>query len=225
MRVGILVPHSNTVLEGDLRNLLPPSVKTHTQRWKITPRHTSTGDELARVANLNENLGGAVELLPAEHLDLVIYGCTTGSFMGGVADREQLELSIAKPTGLPVLSVSQAILETLTAHSYSRIAVFTPYDPNVNVMMKDYLHLNGVEASQIAQDPWFTASERRHAGSEPPRDVVRFVTEEFQGGVDAIVLSCSAWDVLPVRDELQRTLGLPVITANQAVAAAILKRT
>jgi len=224
MHVGILVPHSNTVLESDLHTLLPSSVRTHTQRWKITPRHDSAGDELARVASLNEHLGDAVALLPSEHLDLAVYGCTTGSFMGGATGRERLERSIAEPTGLPVLSVSQAILELLASHSYNRVAVFTPYDPHVNVMMKDFLHGNDIEVSQIAQDPWFTTGSRRHAGTEPASDVIRFVTQEFVGAADAVLLSCSAWNVLSVRENLERELDVPVLTANQAVAAAILSR-
>jgi maleate isomerase len=225
MHVGILVPHSNTVLESDLHCLLPPSVKTHTQRWKITPRHSSTeGDELARVASLNEHLGEAVDLLPADHLQLLVYGCTTGSFMGGLAGLERLESSISESTGLPVISVSQAIVDVLKFRSLRRIAVFTPYDHRVNVMMEDFLTQNGLEVAQVAQDPWFASGARRHAGSEPQHEILRFVARELQNDVDAVVLSCSAWAVLPVREELQRTLGVPVISANQAIASAILAR-
>lgn len=82
-------------------------------------------------------------------LDLVVFGCTSGSCIKGIGwDKECCEL-IEKASGFPGLTTSTAVLEALHAVETKKVAVLTPYPEATNIIEKKFLEDNGFEVTNI----------------------------------------------------------------------------
>ena len=105
--VGVILPSANTVMEPELARLAPEGVTYHGARTPVrgVPSQESL-DEMARGTE-----AAAMDLASAE-VDLILYGCTSGSFMtDGAALVEKLD----GMTGTPVITTSMAVLAALRA--------------------------------------------------------------------------------------------------------------
>jgi maleate isomerase len=54
-------------------------------------------------------------------------------------------------------------------------------------------------------------------GMVPPTEIIGFVESQIDGCVpDCLFLSCTNWRAIEAIEPLQRKLGIPIITSNQA---------
>jgi maleate isomerase len=58
---------------------------------------------------------------------------------------------------------------------------------------------------------------------QEPGDVVEFCLRVCEERADALLISCTMWRALEAAEELERRLGIPVVTANQATIWAVLR--
>ena len=59
---------------------------------------------------------------------------------------------------------------------------------------------------------------------QTPEDVVEFCADVCDARADALLVSCTMWRALEVVGELERRLGIPVVTANQATIWASFRK-
>jgi maleate isomerase len=102
--------------------------------------------------------------------------------------------------------------------------VFTPYSAGITQSVADCIVEAGFE---VARSSGMGIVGNREIGRVTPDEIARFVEGEFQGvQADCAFLSCTNWRGVEAREALQRTLGVPVVTSNQAcidVAYALLR--
>lgn len=60
-------------------------------------------------------------------MDLVVFGCTSGSCIKGVGWDQECINQIERASGIPGLTTSTAVLEALRALGSKKVAVLTPY--------------------------------------------------------------------------------------------------
>jgi len=77
-RIGLIVPSSNTTMEMELYRVLPNGISLHTSRMPLTG---VTKEELIK---MNVLAVESAKLLKDAKVDLILYGCTSGSFIGGM---------------------------------------------------------------------------------------------------------------------------------------------
>jgi maleate cis-trans isomerase len=64
--------------------------------------------------------------------------------------------------------------------------------------------------------------ENLDIGRVPPAEVIRFVESQLKGcSPDCVFLSCTNWRSVEAIEPLQRKLGIPIVTSNQAAADAV----
>lgn len=220
-RIGFLVPSINTALESDLREL-PTGVVGHVQRMPSTPRGTSSvADNSNRIATMNNQLPIVIPDLPLAHLDLLAYACTAGSFFSDWQTPHEFEAHLTELSGLSVRSTAGSIIEMLREFPAARISLLSPYAPDVNRRMASVLKSTGANIIQVETDPMFLEAGVS-IGAEHPDEIVSFVTRVLAPGADLILLPCSGWRALEAQHEIQASVGVPVITANQALFWSVL---
>jgi maleate isomerase len=106
-RLGLIVPSSNTTMEMELHNYLPEGVSLHTSRM---PLRSVTEEELVKMGSLAVE---SAKLLRDAGVELILYGCTSGSFIGGKDYEKELEAKIEDEVKIPVISTSTAVIEAL----------------------------------------------------------------------------------------------------------------
>ncbi|MEO5324756.1 Asp/Glu racemase [Mesorhizobium sp. CC13] len=214
--IGLVVLANDTVIEPEVRRFLPlPGVEVYASRIPMARDLTP-----ASLAAMADSLPQAIELLlPDDRLDVVAFGCTSGSMIIG-PDRIAGIVRSARP-GVAVTDPVSASLTALSALGAARIALVTPYPASVNVMVEDYLSGKGVE---IAARATFRQESDVTIARIDPRDIFNAAVEIGRNDVDAVFLSCTALRCSAIIEAVEQAIGKPVVTSNQALAWDALRK-
>ncbi len=213
LRIGLLVPSSNTTMEPDFYGMAPEGVSVHTARMRLDE---VTPDGLIRMADDAEK---GTALLATAGVDVIVYGCTTGSLVGGVEWEESLVIGIHENTGVRAVSTSGAVVEALRALSARRVGVATPYTDVLNRLETEFLedhgfHVTAIEGLRLVNNLEIGRVER---------GVIEGLVEAVAGEADTIFVSCTNLPAIGLIDGLERRHGRPVVTSNQASIWAALR--
>jgi len=213
-RVGLLVPSSNTTMEPEFYMMAPAGVSIHTARMRLVETTAETLIEMAEYAE------SEADLLATAEVDVIVYGCTTGSLVGGVEWEEGLVQRIESGTGVPTLSTSGAVVDALKAVNARRVAVATPYTDDLNELERDFLESYGMEVTAIRG----LGIVRNVDIGRTEREAVRKLARSVAGGADAVFISCTNLPTIDLIEPLEAELRRPVVTSNQASMWAALRR-
>ncbi|MDE0169444.1 MAG: decarboxylase [bacterium] len=214
--IGAVVPF-DFALDDELWAYLPAGVRLHVTR---TPAREGLIDadlvaEVSGQAVVREAAAAIAAARPA----VTVYGCTTGSYMGGLEGERAIRQTISRATGSDAVTTSGALLEAASAVGVSRLAVATPHDRTLAAGLADFLEEAGMEVPSVA----YLALDRdiQEASGSTIRVLARRAdTSEAQ----ALFLSCTNLPTLELIPELEDELGKPVLAANQVTLWAALRR-
>ena len=212
-RVGMIVPSVNAVVEPDFAWISPEGITFHTTR---IPLFATTPEGLRE---MNRSVEAAAGLLAHLSPDLIVFACTSGSFVDGEEGlQRQIDL-IGQIGKCPVVATSRAIIQSCRELGIDRIDVATPYLDSVNEFERTFFEGHGLEVTSLVGLGLSGPAIRE----VPPDDIValarRANTSEGQG----MFLSCTDLRALEVVDRLEAEFGKPVLTSNQVTMWAILK--
>ena len=213
LRIGLLVPSSNTTMEPDFYRMAPEGVSVHTARMRLDE---VTPDGLIRMTDDAER---GVALLATAGVDIVVYGCTTGSLVGGVRWEEDLVDRLHDNTGIQTMSTSGAVVEALRTLGAQRVGVATPYTEVLNHLETEFLEERGF---QVAAIEGLGLVDNLEIG-RVEREVIEGLVEAVASEADTIFISCTNLPILYLIDRLERRHGRPVVTSNQASLWAALR--
>lgn len=214
-RVGVVVPH-DMVLDRELWRWVPGGVSLLLTRTPFLPLPVTTR-LVTRLADPVVLARSARDLAAAAPHALA-YACTSGSFAAGL-DGECRLVEAMRSTGPRVaVTTSGALVSALRHLGAARVAVATPYDEEITVLLADFLAEAGVQVvgsahlgltAGIWQVPYGTTRELVRSADRPE--------------ADAVVVSCTNLATYDVVTDLEAELGKPVVTANQATVWAVLR--
>jgi maleate isomerase len=211
-RIGVLVPSTNTTFEADFQMVAPGDVTIHGQRLWLT--NDAAGE--AGMNRLNDEVEAGARYLATARVDVIAYGCTTGSFYRGPGwDREMTGL-IERVAGVPAVATAPSVVEALRFFGARRISVATPYPDWNNQKLRAYLEALGFEVLNVEGEPGAARSGNQGINDQDPESVVEFAPRVCRPEADALLCSCTAWRSLEVVAELERRTSQPVVTSNQA---------
>jgi len=213
-KIGFVLLATEQTIEDDMFSLRPEGVGIHFARAWI--EDSITVDTLSRHA---EDLARAARtLLPDGSLDVICYGCTSGSLVIG-ENRVAEELNRGAPKARAT-SLIAAVIAALRALKVARVAVATPYLDEINEQERLYLEAAGftvtnIQGLQLEKD---SDMIRVH-----PDHLARFARSVDTAESEAVFISCGALRSLDIVEELEQKLGKPVICSNQAMMWHVLR--
>jgi len=211
-RIGVMVPSTNTTFEGDFQLTKPRDVTIHGQRLWLT--NDAAG--AAGMDRMNAEVEAGARYLATAKVDVIAYGCTTGSFYRGPGwDRDMIDL-IQKAAGVPGVATSPSVVEALRSVGARTLSVATPYPDWNNRQLRAYLEALGFTVLNVEGEPRAAASGNQGINDFDPEDVIAFASKACRPEADALLCSCTAWRSLEAVAELERQVGKPVVTSNQA---------
>lgn len=217
-RLGLIVPPTNSTNEAEWQQALPEGVTLHVARM---PLHLDSDTPDGRRA-LEADLAQAASDLAAADADVIAYGCTAGSL---VLPLDGLTGLITNLTGRPAVATAPAIAAALSRVGARQIALATPYHDALNRHEAAFFAACGFEV--VAMKGLGLGAGGPHefraiAGIE--REVIMGLVEDVDGpDIDAVVLSCTDLPTRYLHGELERRIGKPLITSNQATFDAVLE--
>lgn len=209
VRIGLVQLASDFTLENEWRQLLGERVELYSTRTPCSPTVTAEG-----LRGLAQGLSRSSALLvPGMPLDVLAFGCTSGSML--IGEQEVTRLINQAHPGVPVSNPWSAVKAALRGLDARRIAVLTPYIDEVNYPLHQGLQQAGHEVVAFGS---FNVLEDAEIPRIPEAAIEQAALELLAGQqVDALFLACTNLRTLGLLDALERRLGLPVISSNQAL--------
>ncbi|MFT5111318.1 MAG: maleate isomerase [Parasphingorhabdus sp.] len=208
-RIGLLALSNDYVMERDFINMRPSDdVVFYTSRLPNTPDCTvETLKVMAPHISTSTSL-----LIPEGRLDVVAYGCTSGTAVLGY-DEIEARIQTARP-GISCTTPLTASVEALDKFWAKKIAVLTPYVDDVNAEIARYLREAGKE---IVYFNSFNIAENELMAKLSPQSIFDAAIASDHSDADALFISCTAIRACDVVERIEQKLGKPVVTAVQAI--------
>lgn len=207
-KIGFVLLATEQTIEDDVMKLCPPGVGMHFARLS-NPDSITNETLMAQADNL---ASAAASLLPDGSLDVVCYGCTSGSLVIG-QERVHAELNSGAP-GAKATSLIAGVIRALKIVGVTKIAIGTPYIKEINDREASYMADAGFDILSITGLELEKDSQMVRV---PPEFLFDFAVSLDRPDADAIFISCGALRTLDVVDEIEQHIGKPVIVSNQAM--------
>lgn len=217
VRIGLLAIGTDLSVERDYGAMLSgDDVGLYCTRMFFgTPTTIETYPALA------DEIPVALErLVPTSDLDVVVFGCTSGATVIGTQKIEKLVHSV-RP-GVMCTNPATASLEALKTLGTKKIAVLAPYFKEVTANVVEFFTGNGFDVTAAAC-----------LEIEDDAGISRVRSDQYAAAIrqmdltdaDAVFISCTATTAIDAIEQLEKELGLPVVTSNQATVWHSLKLT
>src|SRR5438270_6392421 len=157
----------------------------------------------------------AAEHLARQNVDAIMVIGTSLTFYKGAAAHRRLLDDLRAATGLPVSTMSQAVVDGLKAVQAKKLAVATAYDGEVNRRLKDFLSQEGFEVRAI-DGFGITDFGGPCRMSEP--DILDLGAKVCEEALDAegLLISCGGLRTLGVAKPFEARHGIPVVSSMPA---------
>jgi maleate isomerase len=227
IRIGQIVPSSNTTMETEIpallraRELIQPDRFTfHSSRMRMKQVRKEELEAMDR-----ESLRCAAELADAR-VDVMGYACLVAIMAMGQGyhrDSERRLTSIATENQCesPVVTSAGALIEALKAIKARRVTVIAPYMKPLASLVADYIASEGIEIVDLLA---LEIEDNLMVGRRPALALLEDLKRVSIKGADALVLSaCVQMPSLAAIEPAQAKTGLPVLSSAVATTWAMLR--
>jgi len=209
-RIGLLVPSTNTTMETEFWRIAPEGVSVHSAR--IAGGRHGTPEELRGMEAASKQAARDIAMVEP---DVVVYGCTSGSFFEGPEWNRKICDQLSEIAKAPAVTTAGAMAAALMAGGHSKVDVVTPYVELTNERLRHFLRAHDIEVVTLGTFDMLDMFD--HAKIEPG-EIYRKVREITTPKSEAVFVACTQLRAMAVLDNLERDLGKPVYSAIQATA-------
>lgn len=206
-KIGLVYPAPGWVMEAEFSKMSPEGVITCATRISL---HETNEEGLSQIGN---EAIKAAKLLAQAPVDIIVLGCTSGSFMGGAQYDKEVIQKMEESSGLPCITTSSSVVDALKQLGVKKIAVATPYIEEVYMKGKSFLEESGFQVTNIKG---LDLLYDRDIDSQSLERVYKLAKEVDTDDAEAVVILCTGIRSIGIIDHLEKDLKKPVISAIQA---------
>lgn len=214
-RIGFIIPSSNRMVEEQAWRLLPHDIIPHVTRLAMTNRHKVPLDQLL------PRIEQATALLADSDCDVMVLQCTGTSMSGGVAMEAQVLAAMEKVSGRPALSAASSLVSAFTTLKARKMVFISETRQDEHEQKLKFLHEAGYN---ILADRAVGLSGSAEYCSAPPQLWFDEAMKLRRDDADLYFISCANIRSIDIIEDLERALGRPVVTSNQAAFWCALRR-
>jgi maleate isomerase len=210
-RIGLIVLATDHTIEHEFRQIFRlDGVALYQSRIANAAQINA-----ATLAEMERGMMAAADvILPGTALDVVAYGCTSGTVVIG-EDQVFQRIREARP-GVACTTPITAGIAAFKKLGIGRIALLTPYIDEVNGMFRAFIEERGLRVPVMGSFNHEDDNEVARISQESLKDAVRELARE--PSVQGVFVSCTSLRVADIVDELESELGKPVTSSNHALA-------
>jgi maleate isomerase len=189
-------------------------ITIHTARM---PLQQTTIDTLL---GMRHSADAAAERLAHADVDIICYGCTSGSLIQGLEFARGISHELQAKTGIPTVTTSEAVLAACQQLGLSSLSVVTPYTEDINQREVAFFESAGIHVLAITGLGLF---ENLEIGRQVPAHLIPLVHKTHVPHADGVFISCTDLRTIEIIPALETELHVPVFSSNIASFYAVLK--
>ncbi len=216
VRLGVILPSVNTVVEAWYPAMLPPQVSMHVARMLLPEPLTAANVE--KMDRLSEQ--SAFAQIQGCRPHSIVYGCFASSVLGGTEYDARLRARLEAQTGVPVATAASALLEACRTSGLRRVGVCSPYPDDLDLAERQYLAAQGLE---ILGHVNLRISNSFGLSEPDANELAGAALSCLVAEADGIVMTCMNARTHLVIEQLEKHTRRPVVTCTQSVLWKLLR--
>jgi maleate isomerase len=215
LKLGIVVPSTNTIVQPETDAMRPHGITNHIGRIHIPDLPLTNDAEFEQIITaIGPDLFGAVDRVMSCKPAHLIMAMSIPTFWGGTAGAAELQARLVARAGVAVSLGSLACVEALRKFPQVRtIGILTPYQPVGDAHVSRFFEENGWRVGAVHSLKRPSEVLIGHATEADLRDGLKTLATQ---GVDAIVQAGTDLAMADLAGEAERWLGIPIIAINVA---------
>jgi len=218
-RIGALIPPGNVTVEREFPRFVPAGYSVHCNRLYRATVSVDQEGLLSMIRSAEQASRG----LAQAGVEIIVYACTSGSFLSGPGREDEIGEMMERWTGLPACTTSTAVIRALGALRAKRVFMLTPYPRDIHAHEIEFLAYRGI---RVEGDDTFECPDTvgiRDIASETVAERV-LAHRDRASAADAVFVSCTNLLTMDQIEPLERELGVPVVSSNSCTLWAALTR-
>jgi maleate isomerase len=209
-KIGLIYMAAGEIMEPEFYAMAPEGVVTLTTRIHFAAMTAQVIREMLS----SDELEHCTQLLALAQCDVILFGGTSCSFLGGPKWEEGLLRRMKEMSGgITVTNTAQASVQALRAVNAKKIVFAAPYTADINKAGVGYFTKQGFE---VLQDKGLGMTVEHEIATMPLGDVYRLARDADVPEADAVFISCTGMPTIPIIEALEADLKKPVVSAIQA---------
>ena len=208
-RIGVITLSTDFTIEQDFRKIchgLPLDLFFN----RIPFINPLTHENYLKMSNHIPEVSN--QILPGQKIDVVAYGCTSGTIAIG-EDHIERQVQKSKPNAKVTTPITAAI-KAFKKLNLNNIAVLTPYPKDVNITVFNYLSSNKIQIDSFSSFNLNYDAEIAQVSLDSIMDGINKINLEK---VDGLFVSCTALKILDILEDVEKKFNTTVISSNQAI--------
>jgi maleate isomerase len=216
VRLGVIVPSVNIVVEEWYPRVVPDRVSVHFARMLI-----ADGSSPEKIIAMDREDGSrAIAQIASCRPHAVAYGCTASSIIQGHAFDERLRGEIRHIIGAPATTATDSIFAACRALGLKRVTAISPYTEAVDTAEHRFFAGGGIET--VASAHLGITDGFRLAEPEPDA-ILDLALRTWDPQSDGLIAACLNFRSHPIVEKVEARIGKPVVTSTQAVLWHLLR--
>lgn len=216
VRLGVIVPSVNSVVEAWYPRIVPERVSVHFARM-LMPAGTSP----QRIIEMDRTDGvHAIRQLASCRPHAIAYGCTASSIVQGHEFDAHLRAEIQAIAGVPGTSATNSIFAACAALGMSRVTAISPYAAEVDAAEHRFFKEGGIATIAGA---CLGITDGMGLAAPTPEAILEFALRSWNPASDGMIIACLNFRSHPIIDRLEAAIGKPVVTSTQATLWHVLR--
>ncbi len=222
LKLGVIGPATNTVVQPDFDDMRPPGVTNHYSRIYVEDAEGVNDETFLAATNLiGDNTLDAVKLVNPCKPDHVVMGMSAVTFYGGLAGAAKFKASIEAAAGVGATVGSLALARALGAYpDVRRVAFLSPYFPSANRAVAMFLEESGFD---VVRDIALQCTRWTAIAEVPQARLIEAIKGLDGPDVDAIAQVGTNLSMIRLAAAAEAWLEKPVIAINTATYWAALR--
>jgi|SRR6266851_773499 maleate isomerase len=216
IRLGVIVPSVNIVVEEWYPRIVPGGVSVHFARMLITD-----GSSPEKIIAMDREDGmRAIRQIASCRPQAVAYGCSASSIVQGHAFDEHLRGEIRHIAGAPATTATDSIFAACRTLGLTRVTAISPYTEAVDAAEHRFFAEGGLTTVAGA---FLGIAEGFRLAEPEPEAILDLALGAWDPQSDGLIAACLNFRSHSIIDALERRIGKPVVTSTQAVLWHLLR--
>lgn len=215
-KIGIIIPSVNITMEQEMWRMAIEGVSIHTSRM------LAIGCSVDDLKAQDGYVEACAEELGTAPLDIIVFGCTSGSFLGGIDWEKNICKRIREISNCKAITTTGAVLGALKFFGKKKLTIVSPYVSEVSELESQFFTQQGYD---IVSETNLGFDKGIDILSLQPETTYRIARNAVVPETEILFISCTNMRTIENLEILEKDLGIPVISSNQCSMWAALRAT